>query len=434
MRDRLFRDGIYTLGFRILGVGAAAALGIVTARALGPGGRGIYALPLVDCGLVTTAYGGLNTATAYFMLRRGAGGKVLLPALQTAGLFVAIGVPAAVLLAYAAGGKWVATAAILGLAPMAVLSILYGYQTGIDRVRANSTAALANTVAVLVFTIFAFYLFGREPTAAVVAWVISSNLVAAVAIVWMLNHARTRSGSPVGLASFFSYTARAGGAQLIALLNYRADVYVVAALAGAATLGMYTLAVAAAETILMATRVMGTVSSPHIGAIESESGAAELVATCVRHNVIIALASCTLLWVLAPLVVRLLYGAAFLPMIPSFRVLLVGVFALSLTSPIATYFSIRLGKPQITLGLTTLSACVCIIVSLATVRHYGMLGAAFGSTLGYSIGQMGAVIGFARVGRVSVFKTLVPQWRDVTAYAEASAALVRRFLHAAPIS
>jgi O-antigen/teichoic acid export membrane protein len=426
LRAKLFADGLYTFAFRIVTMLLAAALGIVTARALGPTGRGVYALPMVSAALVTASYAGLNTATSYFMLRRGAGTSVIRPALATVMLFVAIGIPAVMLLARAEHAQWSALPAILTLPAPALLFVLYGYQVGTNRVRANSTFAMLNSALLLTLMLVALSAFGHLPRTAVAAWVAASDLFALVALVWMLRDARTLAGRPVRLREFAAYAARVGAVSLVSLLNYRADVYVVAVFGGPRLLGMYTLAVTIAEMLLMPTQVTAVVSSPHIGGMESSRAAADLAARCVRNNVLVAFATCAVLWAIAPVAVRTLYGATFLPMIPAFRMLLAGVFALSLGSPMSTYFTIRQGRPQLPLALAGLSATICIAVSVATVKQYGMLGAAFGSTLGYVVGQGAAIFFFTRMSGVSPSSMLLPRWSDVTAYAAASGDLLRR--------
>ena len=426
LRNKLFADGIYTFVFRIGNMAVAALLSILTARVLGPHGRGLYALPLVAFAVASAGYAGLNNATSYFMLREGAGRGVLRAALLAAGAFVLCGIPVAVVVAYTTHAPWAAVAAIAALPSPAILAIFYGYQIGIDRVRMNTTYALASTLLMLACMLGAFGLMGRTPTAAVTAWAVASDIFAAGALVWLVRHSRRLPPGQVSAARYLGYAARVGAVYLISLLNYRADVYIVAAFTSTAELGMYTLAVTAAEMLLAATQVTAVVSSPKIGGMESSRAAADLTARCVRHNVLIALTTCVLLSILAPIAIRILYGTAFLPMIPAFRVLLLGVFALSLGSPMSTYFTIRLGKPQIPMMLAGLSAAICIAVALILVRPYGLVGAAIGSTLGYVIGQGAAIVAFMRIARIGFSHVLVPRWSDVTAYAYASNALLRR--------
>jgi O-antigen/teichoic acid export membrane protein len=427
LRNKLFLDGLYTFVFRLVNVALSALLGIVTARALGPGGRGLYAMPMVDAALVSAAYAGLNTATSYFMLRRRAGRGVIAPALITVALFVALGVPASVVLARLEGAPWAALPAILSLPGTALLFVVYGYQMGINRVRMNTTYALLSTGLLFALVVVAFFTVGRQASAAIAAWVTAGNLFALAALAWMLRDARRlQTSERVPVREYASYALRIGGVSLISLLNYRADVYIVAVFAGPKVLGIYTLAVAAAEMVLQATQVTAIVSLPHIAGLESIQAAAALAARCVRNNVLISLITCAVLWVAAPPAVRLLYGPAFLPMIPAFRVLLIGVFVFSLGSPMSTYFTSRLGKPQISLGLAAISAIICIVVSVSSVPRFGMLGAAMGSTLGYIVGQGAAITAFVHMTRVSPAGMLVPRWSDVTAYIDASTSLIRR--------
>ncbi len=433
LRNKLFADGLYSLSFRIANMAVAAILGILTARALGPSGRGIYALPLVAFAVATAGYAGLSNSVTYYMLRRDAGRAVLRAGLICAGLFVLAGIPVVVIVAYTTHAPWAAWPAIAALPAPALLSLFFGYQIGTDRVRMNNSYALMNTLLQLVVLLVAFGAFGRQPAEAIAAWVIAPNLFAAGALVWLFRDARRLNpGTPIPTGQFLGYSLRVGAVSLVSLLNYRADMYIVAALGGATMLGMYSVAVTAAEMLLAATQVTAAVSSPHIGGLESPRAAAELTARCVRNNVVIALVLCATLWFAAPLAVRILYGAAFLPMIPAFRVLLIGVFALSLGSPMSTFFTIRLGKPQIPMVLALTSATICIVVSILLIHPLGLVGAAIGSTAGYAVGQAAAIVVFVRITKLSIPTVVIPRRSDVAAYGHASLYFLRRIRGATP--
>ncbi|MDE2482326.1 MAG: oligosaccharide flippase family protein [bacterium] len=426
LRDRLFADGLYTFAFRLITMGIAAVLGILTARMLGPAGRGIYAIPLVTLSLVSAGYAGLNNATAHFMLRYRVGRAVLVPAFISALLFVLAGIPATYLIARSLGAPWAAIPAALALPGPAMLAIFYGYQIGTDRVRMNTSYAALNTTLLLGLMLAALTIFGALPRSAILAWVVSSDLAALAAGLWLVVDARRLDAGTLETRRFAWYALRVGSVSLISLLNYRADVYVVAAFGGPTMLGMYTLAVTAAEMLLAATQVSAVVSSPQIGSLESSRAAAELTARCVRNNILVAAVACATLALVAPFAVRVLYGVAFMPMIPAFRVLLVGVFALSLGSPISSYFTIRLGKPQIPMMLAAVSAIICVGVSTLAIRHLGLVGAALGSTIGYLVAAGACIAVFARDAAVPVARVLVPRWSDVSAYAAAGSALYRQ--------
>ncbi len=203
---------------------------------------------------------------------------------------------------------------------------------------------------------------------------------------------------------------KVGLVNLVSLLNYRADLYIVALLATTADLGMYTVAIAAAESLLVPTQVAALVTSPHIGSLD-KNAAARLAARCIRVNLLIALAVCGLLFIVATPLVHLLYGAAFLPVVPALRILLLGVLALSLGSPMATYFTLKMGRPEVPLRLAGTSAVICIAVAIVLLPQFGIVGAAIGSSTAYIIGQAAAFWYFTRTTGLDFASMIVPDPR-----------------------
>jgi len=425
LRKRLVADGLFTFALRIVNMAASAGLGILTARVLGPHGRGIYALPMVDAALVSAGFSGLSLATSYFMLRRNAGRGVLRATFIAMIVFVLGGALATVAIAALTRNLWSCVPAMLSLPGPAALTVAYGYAVGTHRVRINTSLALVSTVMLALFMVTAFAVAGGTPTTSITAWVISSNVLAVAILVWIYRDSRRLASEVVRVTEYITYALRTGAVNIVALLNYRADVYIVAIFGGPTLLGMYTLAVAAAETLLTATQVTAVVTSPLVGSMD-RAAAAELTARCVRHNVIVASICCGALSIAAPFVVHLLYGKAFLPMVPALRVLLFGVFALSLGSPMSTFFTLRLGKPEISLILASISAVICIVVSILLVPRIGLIGAAIGSTLAYVLGQAAAIAYFGSISGISAGRMLIPQFRDLVVYAEIVAGLTRR--------
>jgi O-antigen/teichoic acid export membrane protein len=131
---------------------------------------------------------------------------------------------------------------------------------------------------------------------------------------------------------------------------------------------------------------------------------------------LVALAVCGILFAFAHPVVQLLYGAAFLPVVPVLQTILVGVFALSLGSPMSSYFTLKLGRPEVAMWLAGGSAAICIAISLSLVPSLGMMGAAIGSTVAYVCGQIAAIWYFSRSARIDVREILIPTSADASVY------------------
>jgi O-antigen/teichoic acid export membrane protein len=175
------------------------------------------------------------------------------------------------------------------------------------------------------------------------------------------------------------------------------------------------VAVSAAESLLVPTQATALVASPHIGSLDRPT-AARITARCVRNNLLLACILCAVIFILAPFLIELLYGAAFLPLVPALRILLVGVVALSLGSPVSSYYTLKLGKPEIPLVLAGSSAALCIALAVVLAPHLGIAGAAIASTVAYLVGQGLGIGYFAVKARVPIRDVLLPTADDFRTY------------------
>jgi O-antigen/teichoic acid export membrane protein len=182
-------------------------------------------------------------------------------------------------------------------------------------------------------------------------------------------------------------------------------------------LGLYSVATSAPQALLFPAQVAATVTSPHIGGLDRRTAAA-LAARCSRHSMLISLVICGLVFIFAPWIVGIFYGAAFLPLVPALRILLVGVVALALAGPISSYYTLKLAKPEIPLVLAAISAAICIAGTIVLIPLFGIAGAATASTSAYVIAQIAALFYFRKSTGVGIRALLVPTNLDLRVYTD----------------
>jgi O-antigen/teichoic acid export membrane protein len=411
---RLVSSAVVLSASRIVTLLGAALINILTARALGPAGRGSYALPSIDASLASTFLLGLQTATSYFMLSRHAQRGLIRPVLVAFAAFIVGGCLAATAIAILNRHTWAAIPAMLYLPCSAALSLVSGYWVGRDRMKTLSVVNVSTVLATLACVGIALVVLGRTPWAAICGWLVGQALVAVWAIVLVLRDAR-EPGQPVGVLEYVRYAAKAGSLNMMTLLSYRVDVFVVAAFAPLAVLGLYTVAVAGAESTLTLTHTISFVTAPRIGAIDRRA-AAEFAARCTRSTLVFATLLATIIAFLAPLVVHLLFGARFLPLVPALRVLLVGVVALSTGGVITNYFMLNRGMVYVPLTTWGISAAISAGLSLLLVPRLGMIGAAVSVASAYVVGQVAAVVCFSRDTGLHPLRLLIIEREDVVFY------------------
>ena len=251
---RVMYDGLYTFVLRIANMVVALGLGVLTAR--------LWARPerhLCDAngpgGARSDGFGGLSSATSFFLLNRRAGRQILAPALVTAVGLVIVASLAVVAVAALAHSLWAAPAAIASLPASAAVCMILGYVAGVRRIRYATSLTLGNMVVTLVLMAIGLFLVQRSPWVAILVWIVASTSVAVVALVAVVIHARTlERGEPVDFRAYLRMTLKVGATALVTLLNYRADLYIVAVLLPPFDLGLYTVAVSGAESLLVPTR------------------------------------------------------------------------------------------------------------------------------------------------------------------------------------
>lgn len=419
----VFYDAVYTLAGRIAKTLLALACSILIARVLGPHDRGLFALATaVYCGLPLAVFSGISFAASYFMLNARAGRGILKPALGTTLIFSIAGATAVAGMGLAAHDAWAILPAALLLPANAGLMLLLGYALGTKRIRWQTNYYILSTAATLAAMAITFAFFSRSASAAIAAYVLVSLIAGAASCAVVIRGTQHLPSVEIAFRRFFSFAVRVGASNLVMLLNYRADLYIVALLATPAVLGQYSVAVSAAEALLVVTQVSAIATSPHVGAM-ARNEAALVTAKCVRMTLVVSTLMCAVLFVAAPLVVNVLYGNAYLPLVPAFRILLVAVLILSVASPIANFFTLNRGRPEVALVSAAAAACLCAGISWMLVPRFGMAGAALGTVGGYLLGESTRMVFFLKESGTPIRAVLIPTSQDFRLYLSFAMAL-----------
>lgn len=400
---------------RVVTLLSSGTLGIIVARALGPAGRGAYVLPAIDASIATTFGAGLSSAAAYFLLSKRAGSSFARAAAIIFAAFIGIGIASTFATAAVSRSVWAIVPAVCFVVAYGLYSLAYGYFLGIDRAR---YAALLNASAYLLTLALvsaALFLNRSSPKLAIAGWVAGMGVAGAVGAAFALRDSRRLAGAAVGYRDVLRFALRAGLVNLVNLLNYRVDIFVIAIFTSPAVVGLYTLAVTGAESVLSMTQALATASLPRISSTDARE-AGLLTARCLRNGIFLAFILASLAFVSAPFVIRLAVGPAYAGIVLPLRVLLIGLVAASTSSIISNYFVMNKGRTHVPLWTSSISAVLCASISYALVPKIGMLGAAIGSTTAYCISQSIAIIVFCRESGIAWPSTLFVDRTDFAFY------------------
>lgn len=369
----------------------ALCLDVLVARQLGPQTRGAYALAILAVSLSVQVLDlGFSSATTYFLARK----PHLAPAiLGNDASLILCSLLATTTLAFtllrlhphaltASGVVNPLTLCALTalvtttLAYNCIMAALYGHQS----IRsANRMPVLHITV---FFTCAAALIWISRPTVGALLW--SASIGRLVAIAYGLGKIRWPARCAPSLPVFLScgrFAAKEYASNLTTLLAYRADQFIVAALAGTTELGLYAVAASITERLNL---LPGAIASVLMPKVASEEAVDTLRRTrrILRGTIGCAVALAMLLAVSCPFLIRFLYGSSYGGAVLPILLLLPGSVAMA-AAKLASSHLMGQGQPGPALVASILAALLTTALDFALIPSFGIAGAAAASTIGY---------------------------------------------------
>ncbi len=209
-----------------------------------------------------------------------------------------------------------------------------------------------------------------------------------------------------------TYGAKASASNVIAVLNYRLDQFLLNFILGPAAVGIYVLAANIAEKLWLVTHNTTKVLFPRMATPDADpahvADTACRVAAVILPILIVASAAVAALAELVPFVYRDDFAGA----IPVIRWLLPGITALAFAKIFSNYLAAT-GHP----GLNTVAGVVGILVNLAAnlllIPRFGPVGAAGATTISYCTMALAFYVFFLIVTGVTWTSPFVIRRRDL---------------------
>jgi len=376
----------------------------VQSRFLEPSGRGTFVLVVLSVTILSRLLGQLGLAVTTRMreddveLRRlvhRAFAFAVVLGLGGAALVVAMGS------ATDAIGTRLALVAAGALIPNVVWQTISGVLLGLARVRAwNYVQALSPILTLAGMLVLVVALDGGV-LAAVTAWTVAHLLTATFALgasrdVWR----------PLGRPPAFDAYGRTilrlaivmGAVQVVNLVGYRIELFILEWYDGVEAVGIYSIAMQAAEAIWLVPAAIATaITGPVVH--DDERDSTGLVTRSTAKGLLLTAGVALAVGLTSPILIPLLFGEDFAPAIRPLALLLPGIVAYGPVTILVVYLSIRHARPNLSLLVAVTAMVTTAALSLLLIPHYGAEGAAGASTSGYVLGGILAWLLFRRVAR-----------------------------------
>jgi O-antigen/teichoic acid export membrane protein len=398
---RMGRNILETLLFRGLSTPVALLLVVIQSRFLAPEGRGTFVLVVLSVTILSRLLGQLGTAVVNRMREPGADVRTLTHRAFALAVLLG-GLGGAVVAGWGAvtGGVGLDLGLIgaAALVPNVLWQTVSGVLLGLARVRLwNYVQALSPLLTLVGMLVLVVGLDGGV-RAALLAWTGAHVLTAAFALVttreiWhpanlppLDAHARTLARLAVVM----------GAVQVVNLISYRVELFILEAIEGLDDVGVYSIAMQAAEALWLIPAAIATaVTAPAVH--ETEAGARRLIARAGLRGLLYTGAAGAVVGVAAPFLIPLLFGEDFEDAARPLALLLPGVVLYGPVTILVVYLSVRRGRPRLSLAVSVAAMLVTTAAAFALIPRFGTEGAAVASTLGYAAGAALAWLLFLRV-------------------------------------
>ena len=392
--------------FRGLSTPLALVLVVLQGRFLAPEGRGTFVLAVLTVSIFSRLLSQLGVAVANRMGHEEWDEPQELHALtnRALGIAVTLGlVGAAAIVGIGAVtpsvGAGTAAIAALALVPNVIWQTASGILLGLGRIRPWNYVQLASPLLTVAGTLVLVVWLGGDVRAALVAWTVAHFLTAALALyltrdVWRPFRFASLVDEPSQTLVRLALTM--GALQVIALIGYRAELFVLEAIDGVDAVGIYSIANQAAESMwLIAAAIATAITAPVVHAPEGEAVA--LIRRSLRKGVLYTAAAGVVVAASGPFVIRFALGDDFRDATKPLLLLLPGAVAYAPVQILVVYLSVRRGRPQLSLLAGVVAALVTVALAVPFVSAWGAAGAAAASATGYACGTVVAWIMFRRL-------------------------------------
>ena len=424
------RGTFVNLGTRVAAIALGVSITLLTAR-IGTEAQGKFALLTSVETLLLALFSGFGVAVAR---RVSYGGErpqqILGPTIWTC---LALGTCCAVILA---GLSTVSTGAyallwIIALsAPLLLLPAnLSGVWLGQGRMGALGLVTVAGPLLTLVF--FAGF-WVADPSmgpSKIVAMLLSWAL--ARLVVGLLVLGRFRSAAAMARQDWSSlrrdiaFIAIIGLTNLVGLMNYRVDLFLVEHFLGLAPTGVYSIAIMVAELLWLLSSAVTQAAYARIGAPDRDA-AARFVVRIVHANLVVLLLVAPLLYLAARFVLPWLLGPAYVDAPLLLAVLLPGVLSFGAASPLSAYFTNHAGRPQVPALVAGLSLIINVALCLVLIPRVGIIGGAVATSISYITSVIVMLVLFVRHSGIGVGALSRPDLDDARRLALSICSVLRR--------
>ena len=269
-----------------------------------------------------------------------------------------------------------------------VLGIIYSYFTGLRDMRYYAFIKILRASSSLVF-ISAFLIIGLGVEGAMSGTVFAIFITASVAMVIIKRYVHlTLSDYKKNTKKLASFGSRLVGANMINEIYHYVDIIMIGYFLTSTDVGYYAMAMSLSRFFWLVPRAMGTVAYPAISEYWAKNNIQainKLVDKSTKYSACILIFAGMSVVFFAKDIITFLFTPEFLPAVLPLTILIIGTVTSGIVKSIGVIFA-STGKVNLVLIITAIGTVGNVLLNIALIPTYGIIGAATATTISYVMG------------------------------------------------
>ncbi len=184
------------------------------------------------------------------------------------------------------------------------------------------------------------------------------------------------------IKSLLSYGILIALSFMVTRLNHKIDILLLKRMCDLAEVGYYSLGANVAETIWQVPIAVGVVLMAKSATNSNQNLVTRQVCSSLRISLLVVIVAAIVLFIIAPTLVKILFGERYSPSVPIIRTIIPGILFFVILKIINSQF-IGTGKPQLTLIALIPALALNIILNLIFIPVSKGIGAAMATNISY---------------------------------------------------
>ncbi|MFP4307062.1 MAG: oligosaccharide flippase family protein [Desulfococcaceae bacterium] len=286
---------------------------------------------------------------------------------------------------------------------------------GLQQFRVYNKLAIIPPASLLLFVVALTLLGNRELAFLVGAQLVSQLAGIALTIRFLFPILKKEPREPFPenfIKKAIGYGWKAHLSNILAFVNYKADVFLTNLFLGPAAVGVYVVAVALAEKPWLISQAVSTVLLPRLSQLSSdETKRKALTPLIARWVLLVTLLGSLVLALLGFWLIFLVFGPEYSEAILPLWILLPGIVLTSCSRVLANDIAAR-GRPELNMYTSIVVVVVNVIGNLILIPLYGLPGAAAATTIAYTLNLALRIIVYGRFTGNRWFESLLVTTSD----------------------